>query len=71
MYKQTYDEIAIMNKPKISILLPTRKRTAAVIKSIGSLLANAKDTSRIEILVAYDNDDEESQNVANVLQDLI
>ena len=50
-----------MNKPKISILLPTRKRTAAVIKSIGSLLANAKDTSRIEILVAYDDDDEESR----------
>jgi len=51
-----------MTKPKISILLPTRKRTEAVVKSIGSLLANAKDTSRIEILVAYDNDDEESRN---------
>ena len=50
-----------MTKPKISILLPTRKRTAAVIKSISSLLANAKDTSRIEILVAYDNDDQESR----------
>jgi glycosyltransferase involved in cell wall biosynthesis len=50
-----------MIKPKISILLPTRKRTAAVIKSISSLLANAKDTSRIEILVAYDNDDQESR----------
>ena len=50
-----------MTKPKISILLPTRKRTEAVVKSIGSLLANAKDTSRIEILVAYDNDDEESR----------
>ena len=50
-----------MTKPKISILLPTRKRTEAVVKSIGSLLANAADTSRIEILVAYDNDDEESR----------
>lgn len=50
-----------MTKPKISILLPTRKRTEAVIKSIGSLLANAADTSRIEILVAYDNDDEQSR----------
>lgn len=50
-----------MAKPKISILLPTRKRTEAVIKSIGSLLASAKDTSRIEILVAYDDDDEESK----------
>jgi hypothetical protein len=50
-----------MTKPKISILLPTRKRTQAVVTSIGSLLANAADTSRIEILVAYDNDDDESR----------
>lgn len=50
-----------MTKPKISILLPTRKRTEAVVKSIGSLLANAKDTSRIEILIAYDDDDDESR----------
>jgi len=50
-----------MTKPKISILLPTRKRTQAIINSIGSLLANAADTSRIEILIAYDNDDEESK----------
>jgi len=50
-----------MTKPKIAILLPTRKRTAAVIKSINSLLANAKDPSCIEILVAYDNDDDESR----------
>ena len=54
-----------MTKPKISILLPTRKRTEAVVKSIGSLLANARDTSRIEILIAYDNDDEESQQFFN------
>ena len=50
-----------MTTPKISILLPTRKRTEAVVKSIGSLLANAKDTSRIEILIAYDDDDAESK----------
>jgi len=50
-----------MTKPKISILLPTRKRTEAVIKSVSSLLANAADTSRIEILIAYDDDDEESR----------
>lgn len=54
-----------MTKPKISILLPTRKRTEAVVKSIGSLLASARDTSRIEILIAYDNDDEESQQFFN------
>lgn len=47
--------------PKISILLPTRKRTEAVVKSIGSLLANASKPEDIEILIAYDNDDEESR----------
>jgi hypothetical protein len=50
-----------MKKPKISILLPTRKRTQALINSISSLLANAADTSDIEILIAYDNDDQESR----------
>lgn len=50
-----------MTKPKISILLPTRKRTEAVIKSVGSLLANADNPADIEILIAYDNDDEESK----------
>lgn len=50
-----------MKKPKISILLPTRKRTELVVKSIGSLLANAANTEDIEILVAYDDDDDESR----------
>ena len=50
-----------MTKPKISVLLPTRKRTQAVVKSIGSLLAYAKNTADIEILIAYDDDDEESR----------
>ena len=50
-----------MNKPKISILLPTRKRTEALVKSVGSLLANAQDTSRIELLIAYDQDDDQSR----------
>lgn len=48
-------------KPKISILLPTRKRTEAVVKSIGSLLASARNPGQIELLIAYDNDDEESR----------
>ena len=50
-----------MTKPKISILLPTRKRTEAVIKSVGSLLANAANPADIELLIAYDDDDEESR----------
>jgi hypothetical protein len=50
-----------MTTPKISILLPTRKRSAAVIKSIGSLLATAKHPEQLEILIAYDDDDAESR----------
>ena len=50
-----------MNTPEISIILPTRKRTKTLINSLNSLLAAAKDTSRIEILIAYDDDDEESR----------
>ena len=50
-----------MTKPKISIILPTRKRTDLLVKSISSLLLTAKDTANLEILVAYDNDDEESK----------
>jgi len=50
-----------MKKPKISIILPTRKRTELLVKSISSLLANAADTSNIEILIAYDSDDDESK----------
>lgn len=50
-----------MTNPKISILLPTRKRTEAVIKSVSSLLANAANPADIELLIAYDDDDEESR----------
>lgn len=51
-----------MTTPKISILLPTRKRTQALVRSLNSLLASADDTSRIEVLIAYDQDDEESKS---------
>lgn len=54
-----------MTKPKISILLPTRKRTEMLVKSLNSLLATASDTSRIEVLIAYDNDDDESRDFFN------
>lgn len=50
-----------MTTPKISVLLPTRKRTELVTKSISSLLANAANPENIEILIAYDEDDEESR----------
>jgi len=50
-----------MTNPKISILLPTRKRVDTVIKSIGSILSTAKNPSNLEILIAYDDDDDESR----------
>lgn len=50
-----------MTNPRISIILPTRKRTQALVNSLNSLLANAADTSNIEILIAYDEDDQESK----------
>lgn len=50
-----------MTTPEISIILPTRKRTKTLINSLNSLLARASDTSRIEILIAYDDDDTESK----------
>lgn len=50
-----------MTNPKISILLPTRKRVETVIKSISSILSTASNPANIEILIAYDDDDEESK----------
>jgi hypothetical protein len=45
----------------ISVLIPTRKRSQLVERSIKSLLANASDSSRIEIMIAHDLDDLESK----------
>lgn len=50
-----------MTKPLITVLLPTRKRTAMVKKSISTILELATDPSRIHIAVAYDSDDAESE----------
>lgn len=50
-----------MSKPKISILLPTRKRTQALVNSLNSLITTATDQSAIEIMIAYDDDDDESR----------
>jgi len=62
-----------MTKPKISILLPTRKRTEALVKSLGSLVANATNMGEnLEILIAYDDDDDESREFfENVWPDFI
>ena len=50
-----------MSKPKISILLPTRKRTQALVNSLNSLITTATNQSAIEIMIAYDKDDDESR----------
>lgn len=49
-----------VSKHFITILLPTRKRTQMVQKSVAGLLDLASDAKRIHIAVAYDHDDEES-----------
>jgi beta-1,4-mannosyl-glycoprotein beta-1,4-N-acetylglucosaminyltransferase len=46
--------------PRISVLIPTRGRPQALLKSIASLLENAADPSSIEILLGIDVDDIES-----------
>lgn len=46
---------------EISILLPTRHRTKLAKESLRSLLSKAKYPQRIQINVAYDEDDEESK----------
>jgi hypothetical protein len=46
--------------PFISVLLPTRKRTQLVQTSLATLLDNSAVPGSIEILIAYDEDDNES-----------
>ena len=61
-----------MNKPKISILLATRKRTEMLKTSLASLVNLASDPTSLEILLAFDNDDDETfvWVQENVLTDL-
>ena len=48
------------NKPNISVLLPSRGRTEQLKRSLDSLISTADDPSKIEFLLAFDNDDTES-----------
>ena len=61
-----------MSKPKISILLATRKRTDMLKNSLASLINLASDPNNLEIMLAFDNDDEETFDWVeeNVLTDL-
>jgi glycosyltransferase involved in cell wall biosynthesis len=45
---------------KVSILIPTRKRFEMFKKSISSLYDNCSDINNFEVLVATDNDDDET-----------
>ena len=59
----------------ISVLLPTRGRTTALQTSILSLVSNACDPGRCEILLVFDDDDQSSsqwflQNVAEEIDRL-
>lgn len=53
---------------KISVLLPTRGRPQALERSLRSLLEQATDPTRVEILLAVDNDDVDHKKY--VLEDL-
>lgn len=46
--------------PFISILLPTRKRVDMVEASLASLLGRARNPEHMEVLIAYDDDDQQS-----------
>lgn len=49
-------------KVDISVLLPTRGRTEALAASLMSLVDLADDASRLQFLLAFDDDDQSSQN---------
>jgi hypothetical protein len=58
--------------PDLSVLLPTRGRTDALRSSVESLLAKAQHPDQIEILLAFDHDDQASyqyfeSNIADMI----
>jgi hypothetical protein len=46
------------NEYSIAVLLPTRSRTTALSKSVESVVNQAQNVSRIQILFGFDNDDQ-------------
>lgn len=59
---QTISTANWLSAPKydVAVILPTRKRSDMLDSSLMSLLDNAADPSRIQILVAFDSDDQAS-----------
>ncbi len=49
-------------KPAISVLVPTRQRTALLEKMLDSLMATAADQSAVQVVLRIDEDDAESAN---------
>jgi hypothetical protein len=45
------------NQYSVAVLLPTRSRTSALTDSVTSIVSQARDISRIEILFGFDDDD--------------
>lgn len=57
------------NEYSIAVLLPTRSRTTALTDSVTSIVNLAQDTSRIQLLFGFDNDDEVGlAHFSNVIQ---
>jgi hypothetical protein len=65
----TENLLPLDNPIDISILLPTRGRPKPLEQCLRTLLARAKDPSRIEVMLAFDNDDTENiAHFVNVIQ---
>ncbi len=57
--------------PKISLLLPTRHRIHRALAFLKSIVATANQLSNIEVLLAIDDDDQESQLLTSPHPDLL
>jgi hypothetical protein len=52
-----FDSICVPQPYAIAVIMPTRGRTEILLNSLKSLVLNADDVSRIQILLAFDEDD--------------
>ena len=60
-------ELSLGETKLASIIIPSRKRVKYLNKSIDSILKKTSDLSKIQLILRFDNDDEESiNNIANL-----
>jgi hypothetical protein len=52
-----FESICVPRPYDIAVIMPTRGRTEMLLDSIKSLILNADDVSRIQVLLAFDEDD--------------